>query len=595
MKRISILATITALVFLTGCKKDVTVQPDNPSGYQDEIAIRTIAGITKSAINSTSFPEGYDIMLSAYKNVGSHKGEDASANYFEGIRFTKTGTTWKSTSGPKYYPIGGTLDFLAVASAGYKSSSSGIVPTITWGKGGNVSKRAVLAVPDNSSKFDDLMYAYSNDSPSSTSGTAMSFKHSMAAIVFLTKSNVAYNSTKNVGITINSITIKNAKFSGTLTLENPSAGKGTGNFSATWSSLGNQKAGVAARIWNTNNTGTNTSESSLSAFNVPTSYNSLNSKPFGDGYILVPAQTATSFSVNYTVHNGYDLNGTRKVDRTYEETITAEGTWDIGKKHIYQLNFTLTGIEFNPVIIDWDDNNSTTTLPPPYDPIKDAANGHEWVDLGLRLNGNKILIATCNIGANNPEDFGDYFAWGQQEKAYSNINNNEVIGGSFDWSSCPWHTGSSNASGWLKYIPSGKTSYWGGPGSPDNKLVLDEEDDIAHIMWGGQWRMPTKEELQLLINESYVSLYFDSGTSCLKITGKGEYTDSYIFLPAAGYCGFSDLRHAGDYGSYWSRSLLTDNPCGAWCLCFEDGDFGTDYFNRFYGYSVRPVLVIPDE
>lgn len=364
MKRISILATISALVFLTGCKKDVTVQPDNPSGYQDEIAIRTIAGITKSAINSTSFPEGYDIMLSAYKNVGSHKGEDASANYFQGIRFTKTGTTWKSTSGPKYYPIGGTLDFLAVASAGYKNGSYGIMPSITWGASGNVAKRAVLSVPDNSTKFDDLMYAYSNDSPSSTSGTAMSFKHSMAAIVFLTKSNVAYNSTRNVGITINSITVKNAKFSGTLTLENPSAGKGTGNFSATWSSLGNQKASVAARVWNTNNTGTNTSESSLSAFNVPTSYNSLSSKPFGDGYVLVPAQTATSFTVNYTVHNGYDFNGSRQVNDTYEKTISPGGTWEMGKKYVYQLNFTLTGIEFNPVIIDWNTNNSTTVLPP---------------------------------------------------------------------------------------------------------------------------------------------------------------------------------------------------------------------------------------
>lgn len=368
MKRISILATITALVFLTGCKKDVTVQPDNPSEYQDEIAIRTIAGITKSAINSTSFPEGYDIMLSAYKNVGSHKGEDASANYFEGIRFTKTGTTWKSTSGPKYYPIGGTLDFLAVASAGYKSSSSGIVPTVTWGNGGNVAKRAVLAVPDNSSKFDDLMYAYANGSASSTSGTAMQFKHAMTALVFLAKSNIAYNSTRNIGITINSISVVNAKYSGTLTLNNPSAGNGTGIFTAAWSSLGNQKASIAARVWNTGNTGTNTSESALSGFNVPTAYNSIESKPFGDGYVLVPEQEAASFVVNYTIHNGFDLNGTRQVNDTYEKTISPGGTWEMGKKYVYQLNFTLTGIEFNPVIIDWNTNNSTTVLPPPMTP-----------------------------------------------------------------------------------------------------------------------------------------------------------------------------------------------------------------------------------
>lgn len=226
--------------------------------------------------------------------------------------------------------------------------------------------------------------------------------------------------------------------------------------------------------------------------------------------------------------------------------------------------------------------------------LRGVENGHEWVDLGLRLNGNKILFATCNVGAEKPEEFGTYYSWGAQSKQYYDIINEQVTGYTFNWSNCPWHTGSTDNSGWTKYIPSDKTSYWGGSGSPDNKLVLDEEDDIAHIIWGGQWRMPTKEELQLLIDESYVNLYFDSGTSCLTINGKGEYTDSYILLPAAGYLGDSDRCVVGDCGNYWSRSLDRGFPFGAWELYFEDGYRGICSDYRYYGFSVRPVLVLPE-
>lgn len=223
--------------------------------------------------------------------------------------------------------------------------------------------------------------------------------------------------------------------------------------------------------------------------------------------------------------------------------------------------------------------------------LRGVENGHEWVDLGLRLNGNKILFATCNVGAERPEEFGTYYSWGAQSKQYYDIINEQVTGYTFNWSNCPWHTGSTDDSGWLKYIPSDKTSYWGGSGSPDNKLVLDEEDDIAHIMWGGQWRMPTKEELQLLINESYVSLYYSG--SYMYITGRGEYEDSYIFLPTAGYLDSSG-RSGLNYGYYWSRSLKEDGPYNAWSILFGDSIWMIGGGSRYCGRSVRPVLVLPE-
>ena len=191
----------------------------------------------------------------------------------------------------------------------------------------------------------------------------MSFKHAMAALVFLAKSNIAYNSTRNIEITINSISVMSAKYSGTLTLNNPSAGNGTGDFTAAWSSLGNQKASIVARVWNTGNTGTNTSESALSGFNVPTAYNSIESKPFGDGYVLVPEQTAASFVVNYTIHNGFMANNTTAQDNTVEYQITPTGNWEMGKKYIYDLQFSLTEIQIIPTVVDWDNQTATNTIP----------------------------------------------------------------------------------------------------------------------------------------------------------------------------------------------------------------------------------------
>ena len=226
------------------------------------------------------------------------------------------------------------------------------------------------------------------------------------------------------------------------------------------------------------------------------------------------------------------------------------------------------------------------------------ANGHDYVDLGLRVDGNKILFATCNIGASSPEGYGDYFAWGETSKRYTSIDGNTVTGATFELSNAPYHTGSSNSTGWTKYIPTSKSSYWSGDGSPDNKTVLDLSDDIAHVLWGGDWRMPDSSELELLnsSNVTYVwsSNYNSTGVAGWVFSGKGEYSSASIFLPAAGYCYDSDRSDAGDFGMYWSRSL-SGIPYSAMQLYFEGGDLFTDSFgSRRAGHSVRPVLVVPE-
>lgn len=99
---------------------------------------------------------------------------------------------------------------------------------------------------------------------------------------------------------------------------------------------------------------------------------------------------------------------------------------------------------------------------------------HEYVDLGL-----SVKWATCNIGADKPEEYGDYYAWGELESK-------EV----YDWFSYKWCNGSSDTL--TKYNP------FKGEGIVDSITTLDPEDDVAHVLWGGSWRMPTASEYREL-------------------------------------------------------------------------------------------------
>ena len=99
-------------------------------------------------------------------------------------------------------------------------------------------------------------------------------------------------------------------------------------------------------------------------------------------------------------------------------------------------------------------------------------NGHEYVDLGLPSG---LKWATCNVGASSPEVYGGYYAWGETEEKSS-----------YSWSTYKWCNGSYDTM--TKYCTS--SSY----GTVDNKTTLDPQDDVAHVKWGGRWRMPTLEE-----------------------------------------------------------------------------------------------------
>ena len=147
--------------------------------------------------------------------------------------------------------------------------------------------------------------------------------------------------------------------------------------------------------------------------------------------------------------------------------------------------------------------------------------------------------------------------------------------------------------GWTKYIPSDKASYWSGSGSPDNKTVLDPEDDVAHVKLGGKWRIPTDVEWSELENNctwTWTDNYNGTGVKGRIVTGKKSgYTDKSIFLPAAGYRYGDVLDEAGSYGFYLSSRRSYSDPYDARTMWLTSGSASLWGYGRYVGRSVRPV------
>ena len=216
-----------------------------------------------------------------------------------------------------------------------------------------------------------------------------------------------------------------------------------------------------------------------------------------------------------------------------------------------------------------------------------AQRNHEYVDLGLPSG---TLWATCNVGANNPEDPGDYFAWGETETYYSS-------GGNTD--NPVWKTGkSSSGYDWptykfckdgdsrklIKYCSESKYGY---NGYTDSCTVLEKSDDVAYQKWGSDWCMPTQSQFQELKDKCSWTWTSKNGMNGYEAKGPNGKT---IFIPAAGFRHGTPLRDVGSIGFYWSSSLHTDSPYYGHDLDFYSGSVVPGgWSGRAYGFSVRPV------
>jgi hypothetical protein len=213
--------------------------------------------------------------------------------------------------------------------------------------------------------------------------------------------------------------------------------------------------------------------------------------------------------------------------------------------------------------------------------------GHDYVDLGL-TSGTRW--ATANVGAKTPQDYGNYYAWGE--------------------------TTTKETYNWSTYLD-GNMSSSSDCGTAKDALIdvtdiAGTQYDAAKVNWGGKWRMPTKAQQDELRNQCYWVWTDNYNNSNVKgyivykaktSSDKGEYvyegetpsssytlSDTHIFLPAAG-CRFDgDLYSAGSRGYYWSSSLDADFPNNAWYVIFGSDGVYYYYDYRCYGHSVRAVI-----
>ncbi len=172
--------------------------------------------------------------------------------------------------------------------------------------------------------------------------------------------------------------------------------------------------------------------------------------------------------------------------------------------------------------------------------------GHKYVDLGL-----SVKWAICNVGAEIPSEYGDYYAWGKAKPD-------------------------------SKYTKATCNTF----GKSINDIAGDSERDAAQVSWGGKWRMPTKEECEELISKCKGEWATVGGHAGYMVTGKNG---KKIFLPAGGSRTGTDYYALSEMGYYWSSTPNAEDTGLSFALTFDTKDFLKSWPQRYCGQSVRAV------
>lgn len=306
---------------------------------------------------------------------------------------------------------------------------------------------------------------------------------------------------------------------------------------------------------------------------------------FGSGNFLIVGSGHNDRSMGQSIRPVYD-EGTEVTDVNLNftnitmlcgETFTLTATISPDNATIKDINWSSN----NTAVVTADQNGNVTAVKDGNATITATTlNGHtatctikvqssgtpgvyDAIDLGL-----SVKWASFNVGATKPEEYGDYFAWGEIETKSS-----------YNWSSYKWCNGPESIT---KY--NSQTYY----GNVDNLNLLQSEDDVAHVKWGGNWRMPTTEEYNELVRNCNVVWTKIKGKEGIKLTSK---INGYcIFFPAAGYHRNDIIELDGNDGRYWSSTLFsTDGNCGHFLFFRPDSNSNTLGQVRCDGLSVRPV------
>lgn len=271
------------------------------------------------------------------------------------------------------------------------------------------------------------------------------------------------------------------------------------------------------------------------------------------------------------------LTATVKPDNATDKTVT----WSTSDASVVTIsNGVVTAIKFGSAIVSATAGNLSASCSVDVENPPCPAGA---VDLGL-----SVFWATCNLSesgfVSSPEEYGDYYAWGETTTYYNSLNPRSWKDGKtgYNWASYSLCNGSENT---LK-----KYNYSSSYGTVDNKTTLEEVDDVAHVKLGGRWRMPTDAEWDELTNNCTFEKTEQNGVIGYRVTSnKTGYTDKSIFFPYAG-CMDGIACYDGGYTYYWSSSLYMNSyPYEAMNYGFGSHGAEATGLSRVLGSSVRPV------
>ncbi|MBE6397872.1 MAG: hypothetical protein E7046_12795 [Lentisphaerae bacterium] len=313
--------------------------------------------------------------------------------------------------------------------------------------------------------------------------------------------------------------------------------------------------------------------------------------------VLTAFEVATSASV--TIEASYTYNGTTK---------TAIKTVTVNTKSV-TVSFDANGGTVSPATKSYTVYGTYSSLPTPtrigytFNGWYTAASGGTKITASSTVSTSittlyaqwkitthdKVQLwnggpywATTNIGAEKPEDYGYYFWWGDTV-GYKWENQKWVAS---DGSSSNFSFSSSNTPTYNKDVSTLQSEGW-----ITAERVLAPEHDAAHVHWGGDWRMPTCQEIIDLNNNCDWTWTTQNGVNGYVVRGRGDYSANSIFLPCAGFGNGTSLDYAGSRGYSLSSVPYSDyyDDSYAQYLYFYSSGRGTGSNSRYYGQSVRPV------
>ena len=204
----------------------------------------------------------------------------------------------------------------------------------------------------------------------------------------------------------------------------------------------------------------------------------------------------------------------------------------------------------------------------------------EYVDLGLPSG---TLWATHNVGANKPEEYGGYFAWGETKPKSTEMYTKEWT----DWNDYKWAKKGSSSSDPYKVTKYCMNSEYG---IVDNKMELDPEDDAATVNCGSNWCMPSMEQMEELLNPDYTTTQWTALNDVNGLLVTSKKNGKSLFLPAAGALTvYWPDESIGKNGLYWTRSLCSDLSIPAYNVLISDEGIVWSGRQRSFALSVRPV------